>query len=107
MLTRRGFLGILGGLAAVELVKPVSYFFAPKSGWIEGERGIATPAKYLSIDEVLAMQQELIRPNLEDMYFKSKMLGMTYWQTGSNSGTYLGIARSRRPIRIPIGNHSS
>ena len=44
MISRRGFLGILGAALAHEAVKPI-YVFAPPQGWGVGNSGLFTPGE--------------------------------------------------------------
>ncbi len=45
MISRRGFLGLLGGLAAAPIIEPIAktFFLPPTGGWVPTASGLVVP----------------------------------------------------------------
>jgi hypothetical protein len=68
--SRRGFLRLLGGAAAVGVITP-THFLAPLGGWPQ-DRLIHTPL--FSYDDLTSVAKYMIVPQITDNFFKPSLL---------------------------------
>ena len=65
--SRRGFLRMLGGVAALGAIAP-TYVFAPRGGWNQGL--LATPEPFMFMESTARGLNDWIVPMLTDNVFK-------------------------------------
>jgi hypothetical protein len=56
--SRRGFLGLLGGLAAAPIVEPIArtFFLPPAGGWVPTASGLVVPGSQLLTVETISLE---------------------------------------------------
>ena len=104
MIGRRGFLSVLGGVAATAVLDP-EYLL-----WVPGAKTFSIPpdpswdAYYrgLSNAETLAAQREFIHPNLETLFLAASIL----WEKIQINSAISPIG-GRRPSRVPFHSANS
>lgn len=67
MISRRGFLGLLGGLAAAPIVEPIArtFFLPPSGGWVPAASGLVVPDNHLlSVEWMTAESLRILNEHL-------------------------------------------